>query len=179
MRMHTSIARTVTAAATITAFGAVALAPAATAGDVSTCSAADLSARVTGEGAGVSQPAVYITVTNTSGAPCAVNGYPTITKVATRRGAQPISVTNGAVMNAPHSNPRLIVLTPGGNAWFAVGAATAYDTRPVTFNRIRFAITPGGATRGVRISLEASRPTGQPYPIGVTAFMRGVGRTDG
>lgn len=159
--------------------GTVGPATAALAGDLPACTAADLSARATGEGAGVSQPAVYITVTNTSASSCAVYGYPVISRAATKRGAQPISVTNGAVMNAPQARPKRIVLSPGGNAWFAVGAATAYDTPPVTFTRIRFATSSGGPTRGVRISLQASRPTGQPYPIGVTAFMRGVGLTEG
>ncbi len=173
-----SLAATAMAVA-LSALGAVGPSSLAHAGDVPACTAADLSARVTGEGAGVSQPAVYITVTNTSSSSCAVNGYPVITRLATKRGAKPISVTNGAVMNAPQARPKRIVLSPSGHAWFAVGAATAYDTPPVTFTRVRFATAPGGPTRGVRISLQASRPTGQPFPIGVTAFMRGVGLTEG
>jgi hypothetical protein len=168
----------VSVATALTALAIVGPSSIASAGDVSACAATDLSARVTGTGAGVSQPAVYITVTNTSSAPCAVRGYPVITRAATRTGPKAISVTNGAVMNAPQARVKRIVISPDGHAWFAVGAATAYDTRPVTFTRIRFATAAGGPTRGVRVSLQASRPTGQPYPMGVTAFMPGIGRTE-
>ncbi len=142
------------------------------------CSAADLSAKATGEGAGMSQPAVYITVTNTSGKSCTLNGYPTITKAVTKNGKQSIAVRRGGVMNAPQSKPKRIVLAPRGHAWFALGAATAYDPPIVTFIRVRFATTSGGPTAAARISLEASAPPGKAFPLGVTPFMAGVGTTE-
>ena len=139
------------------------------------CSAANLSAKVTGEGAGMSQPAVYITVTNTSGKSCTLNGYPTITRAVTQKGKQPITVSKGGVMNAPQSQPKRIVLAPRGHAWFAVGAATAYDPPIVTLTRIAFATSSGGPVTTARVVLEASAPSGKPFPLGVTPFMAGIG----
>jgi hypothetical protein len=156
---------------------AAVLSPTASAGDAAACSGRDLSARVTGNAAGVSQPAAYITVTNTSARTCTVRGYPTITRARTKKGRQPITVTNGAVMNAPQNKPRTIAIAPGGHAWFAVGAATAYDPPVVTFVRLTFSPS-GNGTRTVRLRLPASAPTGKPFPLGVTAFAPGVGIPD-
>jgi hypothetical protein len=142
------------------------------------CSAADLSAKATGSGAGMSQPAVYITVTNTSSRTCTLNGYPTITRAATKKGKQAITVTKGGVMNAPQAKSKRIVLAPSGHAWFALGAATAYDPPVVTFVRVRFATAPGGPTALSRISLQATAPSGKPFPLGVTPFMAGEGESE-
>lgn len=138
------------------------------------CSAADLTARVTGGGAGMSQPAVYVTVTNASTKACTLDGYPRITGAWTAKGAQRVSVKNGAVMNAPATKPKAIVVQPKGHAWFAVGAATAYDPPLVTFVRITVAPAASGASFTVRhLGLQATAPKGKPFPLGVTAFAAG------
>lgn len=138
------------------------------------CSGSDLAARVTGSGAGMSQPAVYVTVTNTGSASCFVKGYPSITGAWTRKGKQSVSVTKGDVMNAPETKPTRIVLAPSGKAWFAIGAATAYDPPVVTFRRMSFSTSAGSGTTMVRsLGLQASAPSGEPFPIGVTAFAAG------
>ena len=170
-----------TALVTAALAATVAWAPAAAGAPraVSACMAADLSAKVTGGGAGMSQPAVYITVTNTSGQRCTVNGYPSLTGAWTKMGRQQISVTNGAVMNAPESKPRRIVLAPGGSAWFAVGAATAYDPPVVSFTRMSFTVASGAGNNTVRMSLQATAPSGKAFPLGVTAFAPGVGTSEG
>jgi hypothetical protein len=142
------------------------------------CSATDLSAKVTGSGAGMSQPAVYITVTNTSDGACTVKGYPTITGAWTKIGQQDVTVTNGAVMNAPAAKPKTIRLSPGGRAWFALGAGTAYESPIVTFSRVTFSTVPGSSVGVGNLRLQANAPTGQPYPLGVTAFAPGVGRSE-
>ena len=142
------------------------------------CSASDLSAKQTGSGAGMSQPSAYITVTNTSGSKCSLKGYPTITAASTKKGSQSITVSKGNVMNAPSTKPKRIVLSPGGKAWFAIGAATAYDPPVVTFTSIRFATAPGGDTASSRLSLQATAPTGKPFPLGVSAFAPGVGKSE-
>jgi hypothetical protein len=142
------------------------------------CSAADLSAKVTGQGAGMSQPAVYITVTNTSGSTCTLHGYPTITRAVTKKGPQSITVTKGGVANAPQAKPKRIVLAPRGHAWFALGAATAYDPPVVTFTHVRFWPATAGSTLRVKISLLATAPSGKPFPLGVTPFMAGVGHSE-
>lgn len=149
------------------------------AGDVAACSGRDLAGRVTGTGEGMSQPAVYITVTNVSGSTCMVSGYPKVLRMATGSGPKPFSVTEDAVMNATHPRPHRIALAPGQRAFFALGAATAYSLPPVTFRRVTFAPVPGATPMTVRIQLPASRDAGTPFPIGVTAYQRGVGRTDG
>ncbi|MFA7324273.1 MAG: DUF4232 domain-containing protein [Candidatus Nanopelagicales bacterium] len=142
---------------------------------VPACSAADLTARVTGSGAGMSQLAVYITVTNATTHSCSLNGYPTITSMFTAHGRQQITVKKGAVMNAPAITPKNIVLKPKDHAWFAVGAATAYDPPIVTFIRLRFATTSNSSTATVRhLALQASAPKGKAFPIGVTAFAAGA-----
>jgi hypothetical protein len=142
---------------------------------LSTCSASGLSAKATGEGAGMSQPAVYVTVTNTTMKSCTLYGYPTITKASTKNGKQAITVSKGGVMNAPQAKPKRIVLAPSGHAWFAIGAATAYDPPLVTFTRIWFVTATGGTSARARISLQATAPSGKPFPLGVTPFMTGVG----
>jgi hypothetical protein len=144
---------------------------------VPACSASTLSAKATGAGAGMSQPAVYITVTNTLATSCTLFGYPTITRASTKKGRRSVTVSRGAVMNAPHSKPKRIVLAPQGHAWFAIGAATAYDPPVVTFTRIAF--TTEGAAARVRVSLKATAPSGQPFPLGVTPFMAGIGTSQG
>jgi hypothetical protein len=123
----------------------------------------------------MSQPAVYVTLTNTSAKSCTLFGYPTITRATTKKGQQLITLRKGAVANAPHSKPQRIVLAPRGHAWFAVGAATAYDPPVVTFTRIALTTTSGGPTATARISLQATAPSGKPFPLGVTPFMAGVG----
>ena len=179
MRIRTRLWRAGSAAIVLAVGAACALGATASAAPRSLpfCSAANLSAKVTGEGAGMSQPAVYITVTNTSGKSCTLNGYPTITRAVTQKGKQPITVSKGGVMNAPQAKPKRIVLAPRGHAWFALGAATAYDPPIVTFVRVRFATSSGGPTTLAKISLEASAPSGKAFPLGVTPFLPGVGTT--
>lgn len=138
------------------------------------CTAADLTARVTGGGAGMSQPAVYVTVTNTSTKACSLDGYPRITGAWTVKGPQHVSVKDGAVMNAPATKPKAIIVQPKGHAWFAIGAGTAYDPPLVTFERISVAPSSMRASFTVRhLGLQATAPKGQPFPLGVTAFAAG------
>ena len=143
------------------------------------CSADDLSAKVTGTGEGMSQPSAFITVTNTGAKSCTVRGYPTITAARTKNGRQAITVTKGAVNNAPDTKVTRIVLGPRGRAWFAIGTATADDPPAVTFIRIVFTTKAGGGRAAVRVSLPATAPTGKPFPIGITAFAPGVGTSEG
>jgi hypothetical protein len=169
------IATAALAAATIAGVGLVVANPAAAA---SPCDTSDLSAKVTGTAAGMSQPSTFITVTNISGSTCTVKGYPTITRMKTKKGAQKFTVTNGAVMNAPKPKVKTLSLAPGGKAWFAIGTATAYDPPLVTFTKMAFALAPGtsvGDSLKVKITQPATAPSGKPFPVGVTAFGKGTG----
>ena len=134
---------------------------------------------MTGSAAGMSQPAVYITVTNTSGSACVLTQYPSITRALAKKRVLPITVTNGAVNNAPQAKRKKIRLAKGKSAWFAVGAATAFDGQVVTISRLRYATSKGGPTKRVKVSLTAQNPQGSDYPLGVTAFMKGVSPTQG
>ena len=177
--MTASLARTTIAAAAVAAVAAFGLVLASPASAAATCATSDLSAKVTGTAAGVSQPSTFITVTNTSGYACSVKGYPTITRMKTKNGAKQITVTNGAVNNAPQVPVKKINLKPGGKAWFAIGTATAYDPPLVTFKKMWFALEPGASVSGslkVKITQPATAPSGKPFPVGVTAFGKGVGK---
>ena len=150
----------------------------AQAGDstVSTCSSSVLSAKQTGSGAGMSQPYSQITVTNTSSTACALGGYPSITRMWTKSGRKAITVKRGSLGNMTDPGASRFVLGPGGHAWFAIGAATAYDPPLVTFTRVAFSTSSGATVAASVIStmqLPATAPTGKPFPIGVTAFAPG------
>jgi len=149
--------------------------PSAHAGDTrsTTCTASHLSAKQTGSGAGMSQPYSVITITNTGSSTCSLNGYPTITGAWTRSGRKSIHVTPGSLGNMSDPGPAHVSLAPGGKAWFAIGAATAYDPPLVTFRRVAFAA--GGGTVKARMSLQATAPKGKAFPLGVTAFAAGSG----
>ncbi len=77
-------------------------------------------------------------------------------------------VSDGSVQIA-QAKAKTVVLQPGGRAYFVLGAAVAYGTRPpITFRRVSVAI--GGSVLRSAIRLPATRPPGKPFPIGVTAF---------
>ena len=144
----------------------------ASATDVPSCAAGDLSAVEGASGAGMSQPFTTIVLTNRSGAPCVVTGYPKIVAMATKDGNQVIAVTRGRIGNISGGGPKRITLAPGSRAWFALGAATAYDPPLVTFTRVAFRVN--GGVKRVTISLDATAPDGKPFPIGVTALNAGT-----
>ncbi len=164
------------AAGALALTGTVVTASGAAAAAVPRCTAAMLSAKVTDTAAGMSQPATYITVTNTGSAACRLRGYPIITRMTTKKGPRQVTVSHGGVQNAPQVPVKRIVLAPGAHAWFAIGTATAYDPPVVTFTGVRF--TPSAGTAGgltVTVSQQASAPSGKPFPVGVTAYAKGTG----
>ena len=164
-----------TAVVVTTMCASVVAGPSAQAGDMRapTCSTSHLSAKQTGSGAGMSQPFSVITITNTGSSACSLSGYPKLTGAWTKTGRKPITVTPGNLGNMSDPGPSRISLSPGGKAWFAVGAATAYDPPLVTFRRIAFSV--GGGTVNAKLSLPATAPKGKPFPLGVTAFAAGSG----
>ena len=149
--------------------------PSAQAGDMrsNSCAASHLSAKQTGSGAGMSQPFSVITITNTGSSTCSLSGYPTITAAWTKSGKKAIRVTPGNLGNMSDPGPSHVALAPGGKAWFAIGAATAYDPPLVTFRRIAF--SAGGGSVLAKLSLPATAPTGKAFPLGVTAYAAGSG----
>lgn len=175
MTVSSRIARTGLVAVVVAA-GVVAGSSAAQ-GAASKCATSDLTAKVTGTAAGMSQPSTFVTVTNSSDSSCWVKGYPTITRARTKAGRVAISVTHGGVQNAPSVKVKKVTLKPGGQAWFAVGTATAYDPPVRTLTRLAVAIDPGTAVADslkVKVSQQATAPAGKPIPVGVTPFAKGT-----
>jgi hypothetical protein len=169
-------ARIGAAAAAVAGGLVVAVIPGAEASDfaVSACTSADLSARQSDTGAGMSQPFSVITVTNISGHACSLTGYPSVTRARTKTGSKSIHTRNARLANGPSADPSHFSLAPGGHAWFTLGTATAYDPPVVTFRRITFTPIAGSAgTITVKVKLPATAPSGQAFPIGVTAFAPG------
>ncbi len=148
-------------------------ASAAAAAKPAACSGSNLTAKQTDFAAGMSQPAAYITVTNTGDSACVLNGYPTIETAWSKGKKQEITTGRGAMMNAPDNKPKRIVLQPGGKAWFALGGVEALDPPVVPLTKVAFAITPGGPTVTSRIELYSS---GQPLALVFGAFAPGVGK---
>ena len=138
------------------------------------CRAADLSAGRIADGAGMSHPFVVIGLVNRGRSSCTLHGYPNIAAMRVMSGERiPLLITNGDLMNVAGPRPRSFALVPGAHAWFAVGAATAYDPPLVTITRIavRFGATP--SLLSIPIVLPASAPQGESFPVGVTAYAAG------
>lgn len=179
--MQISALRGATVSIVVLGLVSLGLATATSAAAASPCDPSDLSAKVTGTAAGMSQPTTFITVTNTSDSSCTLKGYPTITRLKTKNGAQKIVVKSGAVMNAPQVPVKKLTLAPGNKAWFAIGTATAYDPPLVTFTKLAFALAADSSVSDslkVKISQQATAPSGKAFPIGVTAFGKGTGTGD-
>jgi hypothetical protein len=81
----------------------------------------------------MSQPFSVITVTNTSGRACTLNGYPTITSAWTSQGRRPVSVLDSGIYEVQDPKPTRFSLAPRGNAWFAAGTGMGFESTLVTF----------------------------------------------
>jgi len=145
---------------------------------VPNCTTADLSAKATASGAGMSQPYTLITVTNTSGSACRLKGYPTITGATTKKGRASIAAGPGLIQG-PIIKVRLIRLAPGGHAYFGLGTATAYDPPIVTLTSVGVATSAGAGSINVKIDQQATAPKGEPIPVSVTPYAPGVGTGQG
>ena len=143
---------------------------------VAPCTGDRMTARVTDSDSGMSEQVVYVTVRNRAKKRCYVSGYPYLARAVAKGGSTVFTQVRGG--NALVQNPprKRIILKRGQRAHFAIGASTAYDTKPVTFRRIRFAPAPGVTPISVDIRLEADRATGQPYRLTTTAYAPGAGK---
>jgi hypothetical protein len=148
---------------------------------VAACRAAQLTGTVTGGGSIASQPFVIIALTNTSGSPCQLTGYPRISATGyaqstpTVTGTLPIRVSDGSIYERTDPGPRRIELAPRGSASFALGTGTAYDGGAHVYTITRLQVVVPGDQTGVPLttSIGASAPAGRPIPITVTAFVAG------
>jgi hypothetical protein len=155
--------------------------PSTTTPQVAACRAAQLTGTVTDGGSVASQPFVIIALTNTSGSPCQLTGYPQISATGhaqstpTVMGTLPIRVSDGSIYERTDPGPGRIELTPRGSASFALGTGTAYDggAHIYEITRLQVVVPEGQTAVPVTISIAASAPAGQPIPITVTAFVAG------
>lgn len=143
---------------------------------IAPCTGDNLVARVTGTDAGMSQRVVYITVTNRRKKPCYVKGYPFLARMLTKAGPATFRQVKGATSLTEDAPAQRIVLKRRQKASFALAAAVAFDTKPVTFVRARIAPHPGVTPLSIDLRLEADRPDGQRYTFTTTAYRPGVGR---
>ena len=67
------------------------------------------------------QPGAFFRLTNTSGAPCTLDGYPTLQPVAPSGPVIGAAVRNGPSYQIGDPGPNPVVLTPGGSAYFGYG----------------------------------------------------------
>jgi hypothetical protein len=142
------------------------------------CTGTRLSAEVTGQGSMASQPWAVIALTNTSGSPCELNGYPRLAATGypgngpAAIGPLNIDVRNGSIMERTDPGPGRITLAPHATASFAIGTGTAYDTL-YTVAQVRVMVSGDQTGVLVTVNMSASAPTGAPIPIGVTALVAG------
>jgi hypothetical protein len=121
----------------------------------------------------MNQPWSIITVTNTSGRACTLDGYPAITAAWTSRGRQAARILDSGLYEVPDPGPTLFSLAPRGHAWFAAGTGMGYDGPLLTFTQIAVATsrhTGVAESLRVRVDLGATGRQGEPYGISVTAF---------
>jgi hypothetical protein len=146
------------------------------------CTGAQLSGKVSRTGSQSSQPFVEIVLTNGGPGSCQLSGYPQMTAWSSA-GQGPSAqletvLTQGSTFEIPDPGPTKVVIAPGGSAWFAVGAGTAYGGPIVSIDRVVIEVgsAAGGKTGHVNVTLGmgANGPQGKSIPITVTAFAPGV-----
>jgi hypothetical protein len=149
---------------------------------VAACAGAQLSGNAFRGGSQSSQPFEEIVLTNGGPGPCQLSGYPQMTAWgSTGQGpSAPLDtvLTQGSTFEIPDPGPTKVVLAPGGSAWFAVGAGTAYGGPIVSIDRVFIAVgsAAGGSAGQVNVPLGmgANGPQGKAIPITVTAFAPGI-----
>jgi Domain of unknown function (DUF4232) len=159
----------------------------ATSRPVAVCAAAQLSGKQSSRtGAAMSNTFAEIILTNGGPGSCQLSGYPHLTvwgTVPSPTGSGPsalleTAVTRGSTMLMPDPGPTTVVIHPGGQAWFGVGAGTGYPSPLVAFDK--FVIDLGSAAGGrashvdVAVGMGANGPPGKAIPVTVTAFAPGV-----
>lgn len=140
-----------------------------------------LTATVRQHGSMSSRPYAVIALTNTSGTSCRLSGYPALAAtghpVDGSAGDQPLelTVTDGPISEVADPGPHQVDLAPGAAATFAVGTATAYQGGAHLYQITQLHITVPDASAPVplALTLDATAPAGQPFPVSVTALAAG------
>ncbi len=107
------------------------------------------------------QPGAFFRLTNTSGAPCALDGYPTLQPIAPSGQVIGAAVRDGPSYQIGDPGPHPVVLTPGGSAYFGYGWSDV--TQPEG--------SPVGCVNTVQVR---SIPPGSETPLEATAQLPSV-----
>jgi hypothetical protein len=141
-----------------------------------TCRARQLHSTVVVSGSTMSQPFVTIALRNRTARACRLSGYPTLRAfghgMAGPSRRLVIQIHRGSIYERTDPGPRRLVLPPHGAVSFNVGTGTAYQGGKYLLAITRLDITSPGGTSSipVRVQMYASRPRGEPIPVGVTAL---------
>jgi hypothetical protein len=143
------------------------------------CESSSLAAHVVEFGSTASQPFLVISLTNEGTTGCHLRGYPAIAAIGHRAYTHEttrsldIAVQHESIYERRDPGPRRVELDPNGNAFFALGTATAFDL-PV-YEITRLDITPPGSRIALRlrVTMPATGPANKPIPVGLTALQSG------
>ena len=111
------------------------------------CTAAVLTAAVTGGDAGMSHRAMTISTRNSSATTCTLTGYPTLRFLdsANTPGTQRAQRAGASSFFAPESATVTLTLLPGDSAWFEISYLGA-PVGPPCYRVTTVAISPSGET---------------------------------
>ncbi|MGC5165887.1 DUF4232 domain-containing protein [Luteimicrobium sp. DT211] len=138
--------------------------------DAPACRAGDLYLGLVGEDAGLGHRALVVGATNTSDAPCALDGYPAVGFATLTHRDLAVHVAHGSSYMASDGGARRVVVPPRGRALAVVSwdaSSTAPDATghvPATTAEVRLAVGPGAATttRPVTSIAPVAGPVGDP-----------------
>ncbi|MCW2854838.1 MAG: hypothetical protein JWR52_453 [Marmoricola sp.] len=127
-----------------------------------------------GGGSIASQPFDVVAFENTSRTTCSLAGYPGVSAYTLRNGVDLkvwTRIHHGSIYERGDLGVRTVEIAPGGEAWFDIGSAMAYQGGLDAVSINRLVVYPPGSDVGVPVLMPfgASRPVGQAYPITVTA----------
>lgn len=149
---------------------------------VAACTGAQMSGKVFRSGSQSSQPFEEIVLKNGGPGPCQLSGYPQM-RAWGSTGQGPSAqldtvLTHGSTFEIPDPGPTKVVIAPGGSAWFAVGAGTAYGGPIVSIDRVVIDVGSAAGGKGghvnVTLGMGVNGPPGKAIPITVTAFAPGA-----
>jgi len=138
------------------------------------CTTTALHASLSTTGSMASQPYSVVALKNTGPAPCALNGYPTVTFITAAGARIATVVTNGPLFEVPDPGATDVVLGAGDSAWFAIGTGTA-NGGPVT--NLPYAMVSWGSQSPLKVKVDLAGNAAKardPIPAGVTAFALGT-----
>jgi hypothetical protein len=141
-----------------------------------TCRVRQLHPSVMVSGSVMSQPFVTVALRNRTARPCRLGGYPALRASGHARAGPSrrlvIQMHRGSIYERTDPGPRRLVLPPHGAVSFSVGTGTAYQGGKHLLTITRLEVTPPGGSTSfpVRVQMYATRPRGEPIPVGVTAL---------